>query len=150
MEILQIKAIEANPELIETYKLVVWFLISFLGVMVVIIGFFFKREIFNKDTTFKSYDQKFKDYTEKQDLRWKEFTENQDKQINELKVMVSTVCSNVQNMTTMVEVVKQLQADRDPRIEHEIREHERRLNSHSQEIIYIKAKMEKKGSPIKT
>lgn len=144
MDLLQIELVKADPDP-ETLKLWLWITFSGIGLLLVVLGYFFRREISSKDSSFKNYDLKFQTYTEEQDKRWKEFTKEQSNQIGELKVMVSTVCSNVQSIATMVEVVKQLQADRDPRIEREIREHERRLNSHGQEIIYIKAKIEKNG-----
>jgi hypothetical protein len=165
MELLQIKAIEANPELLETYKLLVWFLGVLLGFSVSVVIFFIKREVFPNKTTRdekkeyeelknkKSDDQTGCDYksdlekyTELQNERWHDFEQRQQdfnndrkEQITTLENMIKEVCSNVQGINTVMEVIKRLDEERYPRLEKNFYELSRKVSSQGDELIYIKA-----------
>jgi len=139
--------VKANPDP-ETLKMFIWILVGVFTLSVTIIGFFLKREL--KEVKIMKDQQKteLKSYTEAQDKKWsdfeirqKEYYTQQHAQIDKLETLVNTVCSSVQNINTIIEVLKRLDDERNPRIEKQVLEHERRLTSFGQELVYIKAKI---------
>lgn len=151
--------INANPDP-ETLKMFLWIAASLIALLLMIVGFFLRRELFNDNSSkgkqkegdknnTNEYVSKWNLYTEAQDEKWesfekrqKEYNHQQKEQIDKLESLINKTCESVRNIDKVVEVIKQLDDERNPRIEKQVLEHERRLNSHGHELTYIKAKIE--------
>lgn len=132
-----------NPELIETYKLLVWFLFGTTAILLSVVGYFLVREINQKDQSLKRYDAKFIAFTEAQEKRWKAFVDDQKERFDKLEGVINYVNTAVQNIDKLVTVREHLQAEHDPRVEKKLNEHDRQLISHGEELVYIKARLRK-------
>jgi len=139
--------IKANPDP-ETLKMFLWIAGITIMLLLGVVGFFLRRELFGMKSLNTEYKQQWNAYAVQQDEKWKEFVENQKEyhtqqheQIHKLEVLINTVCSSVQEINTVVEVIKRLDEERNPRIEKQVYEHERKLVGFGQELVYIKAKI---------
>jgi hypothetical protein len=167
MELLQVEFARADPESLETYKLLVWFLVSALGLAIVIIAFFLKREVFpskterdekkeyeelrNKKSEDKEeydYEGGWKTYVKSQEEKWHNFEQRQQEsnnerkeQIEKLENLIKDACLNIQGISTMVEVIRKLDGERYPRLEQKVLEIDRQVHGQAQELVYIRTKI---------
>ena len=139
--------VKANPDP-ETLKMFLWIAIGVITLLLTIVGFFLRRELFGMKSLNKQYKQEWDAYAESQSKKWKEFVSDQKEyhhqqheQICKLEILINTVCSSMQGINTIVEVIRRLDEERNPRIEKQVMEHERRLVSFGQELVYIKEKI---------